>query len=227
MPGRPRRSCDACSAQKVSLSCPPAYVVDAKYLMVTPQLRCCGQKPVCQRCRRLGRPCIYPTSRRTTSTTTRTPATASNTATNGTRLSPGPSGLPESSVSRFHIPEKRYSGVPTALLPVLIDLYYTHLYNASLLLHRPSLTRGLELDTIRTDVLLSICALASRYTSSVSWPGCLLRANRWLPGSTQTPKVLQSWSIVSLIVNGPKQRVGWRCNTWNPPTVTMSLRFST
>ncbi|KNG83811.1 hypothetical protein ANOM_008001, partial [Aspergillus nomiae NRRL 13137] len=75
--------------------------------------------------------------------------------------------LSEPSLSRLHIPEKRYFGVPASLLPILIDLYYTHLYNASLLLYRPSLTRALELDTIRTDVLLSICALASRfYTDS-------------------------------------------------------------
>ncbi|OJJ32253.1 hypothetical protein ASPWEDRAFT_175548 [Aspergillus wentii DTO 134E9] len=75
--------------------------------------------------------------------------------------------LSEPSLSRLPIPEKRYFGVPTALLPILIDLYYTHLSHAPLLLYRPSLTRALELDTIRTDVLLSICALASRfYTDS-------------------------------------------------------------
>ncbi|QKX61162.1 uncharacterized protein TRUGW13939_08309 [Talaromyces rugulosus] len=123
MPGRPRRSCESCSAQKAS---PPrrsaskgAYTDIALPTINAP---------------RSGVPPVVPV---------------------------------EPSLSCLHIPEKRYFGVPSALLPTLIDLYYTHLYNASLLVHRPSLASALESETIRIDVLLSICALASKfYTDS-------------------------------------------------------------
>ncbi|OQU99385.1 Fungal specific transcription factor domain-containing protein [Cladophialophora immunda] len=61
------------------------------------------------------------------------------------------------------MPEKRYHGIPSGLLPVLIDLYFTYYYNGHLLIHRPSFTQALERETVRLDLVLSICALAAKF----------------------------------------------------------------
>ena len=49
------------------------------------------------------------------------------------------------------------------MVSVLVELYFDHVYNASLLLHRPSFTSAVASGTVRRDVLLGICALGSMY----------------------------------------------------------------
>ncbi|OAA68003.1 Zn(2)-C6 fungal-type DNA-binding domain protein [Niveomyces insectorum RCEF 264] len=157
MPGRPRRSCDNCNGQK---------------------LRCCGQKPVCTRCRRLNRLCVYRGAAAATAgpPAARAPGCASSDVLSQSPLPPPPqaagaagaAGILETvdavgSLSYLNIPEKRYCGVPEALITPLIDLYYTHIYNAPLLMRRPSLERAVQTNSIRTNVLLCICALAGKY----------------------------------------------------------------
>ncbi|KAF4466647.1 zinc finger transcription factor 1 [Fusarium albosuccineum] len=52
-------------------------------------------------------------------------------------------------------------GVPSTLLFKLVDLYFSHVYNASLLLHQPSFIQSLSQDTASKQVVLSTCAIAS------------------------------------------------------------------
>ncbi|KAK5996298.1 hypothetical protein PT974_03053 [Cladobotryum mycophilum] len=119
-----------------------------------------GDKPVCARCHRLGRSCIYTPTRRS----------------GHPGPSPPPIGVPaapaEPFLSRLNVRERRYYGIPPDLLPALLDLYFTHLYNASLLFHRPSLIAAVESETVRADILLSICALASKFYTDAN--GCTI-----------------------------------------------------
>ena len=59
--------------------------------------------------------------------------------------------------------EKSFVGIPPTLIPLLLEVYFSHIYNASLLLHRPAFLRGLAADAIRPDVLLSVCAFAAKF----------------------------------------------------------------
>jgi hypothetical protein len=56
-------------------------------------------------------------------------------------------------------------GVPPGLFLNLIDVYFSHVYNANLLLRRRSLLAELHAGTVRPHILLSICAFASMYAS--------------------------------------------------------------
>lgn len=125
MSGRPKRACDKCTAQK---------------------LRCSGQRPSCQRCLRLRRPCSYSHE----SSRVSTPA--------------GPGGfnepLPPPAPT---ISQRTYHGIPSALVGPLVDTYFTHAYNASLLIHRGSFTEALTANVVRPEILLSICAFAAKF----------------------------------------------------------------
>ncbi len=57
--------------------------------------------------------------------------------------------------------EKGSLGVPDSLVPILVELYFDHAYNASLLLHRRSFRDAVAAGTVRSDVMLGICALGS------------------------------------------------------------------
>ncbi|KAJ5611968.1 hypothetical protein N7528_009073 [Penicillium herquei] len=54
-----------------------------------------------------------------------------------------------------------YVGIPLGLVRNLIDIYFSNVYNATLLLHKPSFLEALEARTVRVDVLLSVCASAA------------------------------------------------------------------
>ncbi|OAA56300.1 Transcription factor [Niveomyces insectorum RCEF 264] len=57
----------------------------------------------------------------------------------------------------------RYCGVPEALFWHLVDIYFTHAYNATLLLHKPSFVNSVHAGTVTPHVLLSVCAWASKF----------------------------------------------------------------
>ncbi|KIW10893.1 hypothetical protein PV08_10192 [Exophiala spinifera] len=135
MAGRPRRSCDSCNAQK---------------------LRCGGEKPSCARCTRLSRPCVYKPVAAALQARRRASSHAS-------AHKPVPASEYTGSPLRLNPPEKRYFGVPSALLPTLVDLYFTYIYNARLLFHRPSLEAALEAQSVRSDIVLCFCALAAKF----------------------------------------------------------------
>lgn len=157
MAGRPRRSCDSCNAQKVQTL---VFCRHNRADSVPAQLRCGGEKPSCTRCTRLSRPCVYKPAGAAVVARRRPPSIASS-------HRPVPASEYPGSPSRLHIPEKKYFGVPSALLPRLVDLYFHYIYNARLLFYRPSLEAALEDQSVRADTLLCICALAAKYGSAV------------------------------------------------------------
>lgn len=125
MSGRPKRACDKCTAQK---------------------LRCSGQRPSCQRCLRLRRPCSY--SRESSGVCTPT----------GRREFNEPLPPPAPTIS-----QPTYLGIPSALVGPLVDTYFTYAYNASLLMHRGNFTEALTANAVRPEILLSICAFAAKF----------------------------------------------------------------
>jgi hypothetical protein len=60
------------------------------------------------------------------------------------------------------IPEKTYLGDPSALIGALVETYFAHAYNASLLLRRLTFTDDLATEAVRPDILLSVCAFAAK-----------------------------------------------------------------
>ena len=47
-------------------------------------------------------------------------------------------------------------------MPLLIEVFYSYAYNASLLLHRKQFLKSLAEGTAAPHVLLSVCAIASK-----------------------------------------------------------------
>lgn len=121
------------------------YVADSPRSKV----RCPGERPSCSRCSRLCRSCTWSTSRQQDLSPPRLPLLQANCV----------SPLPAASESEY-----AGVGISTALLSTLVDLYFSNLYNASLLLHRQSFTRELSRGTAKKHIVLSVCALASRYS---------------------------------------------------------------
>ncbi|KIX09067.1 uncharacterized protein Z518_00145 [Rhinocladiella mackenziei CBS 650.93] len=54
-------------------------------------------------------------------------------------------------------------GIPSSLVRTLVEVYYSHVYNASLLLHKRSFLEALASGTARPHVVLSVCAWASNF----------------------------------------------------------------
>lgn len=145
MSGRPKRACDKCTAQKASD--PPLVGTWCRSALANAlQLRCSGQRPSCQRCLRLRRPCSY--SRESSGVCTPT----------GRREFNEPLPPPAPTIS-----QPTYLGIPSALVGPLVDTYFTYAYNASLLMHRGNFTEALTANAVRPEILLSICAFAAKY----------------------------------------------------------------
>ncbi|PHH87071.1 hypothetical protein CDD83_9345 [Cordyceps sp. RAO-2017] len=107
------------------------------------KVRCAGGKPSCFRCSRLRRHCVWPDD-------SGPPGLAG----------PRPLATPR---GRGHAPEGSPVGmaIPPAIARKLVDAYFSKVYNATLLLHRPSFTVSLEAGTVCTHLLLSVCAMAT------------------------------------------------------------------
>ncbi|KAH8690799.1 hypothetical protein BGW36DRAFT_440126 [Talaromyces proteolyticus] len=118
------------------------------------KVRCSGDRPNCQRCVRTARTCVYEQkegyeSRRNlflTQSTTTVP-------------------LQDGGVGQDLTPSMH---VPGDLLVTLIPIYFSHIYNASLLLHRPSFEPSAIAGREKPQVVLSVCAFASRFLRSVN-----------------------------------------------------------
>lgn len=54
-------------------------------------------------------------------------------------------------------------GIPATLMYELVDIYFTHITNSVLLLHKATLLQQLAKDQAREHVVLSICASAAKY----------------------------------------------------------------
>lgn len=60
------------------------------------------------------------------------------------------------------LPHETYLGIPCSLLSTLVEVYYSNVYNASLVLHKRSFLEALSAGTVRPHVILGVCAWASK-----------------------------------------------------------------
>lgn len=139
------------------------------------QVRCSGDRPACKRCARLKHNCVYAVLAATSPSNDHVHPTGMVFSPPGTPVQ----GHPRTSsseritsevfapqmwtISNPATPEKTSLGIPNSLVTTLVDVYYTHVYNASLMLHRTSFLQQLESGTVAPALLLSICAFASMY----------------------------------------------------------------
>ncbi|KAH8880880.1 hypothetical protein GQ53DRAFT_889362 [Thozetella sp. PMI_491] len=135
------------------------------------KVRCTGDKPVCRRCARLHRPCTWKTV---------------------SKPSPRSSSILETpqSTSTPTLGNGRYAGISPAMLSVLVDLYFTHMYNAALLIHRPSFTRALTQGVAKPHVVLSLCAVASIFYDSSDDEESLRNNGTFLSWAEQAGKLV-------------------------------------
>ncbi|EXJ69398.1 uncharacterized protein A1O5_07434 [Cladophialophora psammophila CBS 110553] len=59
--------------------------------------------------------------------------------------------------------QSSYIGVPPALLRDLVETYFSHAYNAPLLLHKQTFLREVSEGTVKASVALAVCAFASNF----------------------------------------------------------------
>ncbi|RQM05802.1 hypothetical protein DH86_00002115, partial [Scytalidium sp. 3C] len=80
-----------------------------------------------------------------------------------------PQGLIPRSVPSASLAESYELGIPSTLVSILVDLYYSNVYNASLLLNRRLFLESLASGSISPHVILGVCAWASNfYRDSIS-----------------------------------------------------------
>ena len=150
-------------------------------------MRCSGDRPICKRCSRLGHTCIYstPEVRRTSRptpgfTTSDKPPLPLSSISRGRSLSTLSHQDDQVTSHAFHASppllanpsEEYYLGIPLSLVSTLVEVYYSNVYNATLLLHKPSFLEALASGTAPIHIVLSVCAFASKYTTpslSVIW----------------------------------------------------------
>ncbi|KAH8697046.1 hypothetical protein BGW36DRAFT_160144 [Talaromyces proteolyticus] len=157
-PGRPIKACETCRTQKA---------------------RCSGDRPICTRCSRLRRSCNY-NSETLEMPKTLQPQQVPDLA--NPSLQPPYTTAPRvghsqsrhaGQVSNFaycppsvHLTspvEERYHGIPSSLLLDLVEVYYAHVGNASLVLHKRSFLEQLEAGIACPHVVISVCAVASNF----------------------------------------------------------------
>lgn len=129
--------------------CSPS--VFSHWLIMYPQLRCSGSRPSCVRCTRLRRKCVY---------TDPSPSISPSETQLNRKL---PTKCPRKDSPSLSDDGTSYLGIPLAVLHPLIDLYFSYIYNVSLLLHRASFLKAVANRSVRADILLSICSLAAKW----------------------------------------------------------------
>ena len=148
--GRPRTACDNCKRQKVSIS-----GGDINDLLNSWQVRCSGERPACRRCARFRHDCGYANETPILLASIKPVAGEPQNLDRCSYFSP---------TSLIRRPTEDASlGIPKPLLAALVDVYYSHIYNASLLLHRKTFQQALAAGTADPAVVLSVCAFASMY----------------------------------------------------------------
>ncbi|KAK6371287.1 hypothetical protein LTS17_009018 [Exophiala oligosperma] len=73
-----------------------------------------------------------------------------------------------SGINRPPVSQEGYLGIPTTLVPTLVDIYFDHVYNAHLLLHKPSFLASLAAGTVRPHIVLSVCAWGAKFYRDAS-----------------------------------------------------------
>lgn len=120
------------------------------------QVRCSGLRPVCERCQRSGRPCIYEdtTSATLESHQASSRATVPEDRASSTTIADQQHQIPDSGTSSH--------GIPSKLMHELVEVYFTHITNSVLLLHKATFIQQLINNQVRDHVILSVCALAAK-----------------------------------------------------------------
>jgi hypothetical protein len=136
-------------------------------------VRCSNERPSCKRCTRLRRTCIYAdaTSSYDASQSKGALSPRSSKPTQGNHFPLAATSNP--SIQSYvearefgQLPprpptQESYLGIPRALLSNLIDVFYSHIYNASLLLRKSDFLESLAGGTARHHLVLSVCAFAA------------------------------------------------------------------
>lgn len=140
------------------------------------KLRCSREMPECARCHRLGSDCSYP------SPPDRKHLSSMRSSARARRASQGTSHRQRNSAQRCNPPEQaseemtdsfgQGSEDSASLLndknaqSVLIELFFSCTFNSSLIFHQPSFMRRWRENTLPQSVLLSVCALATNFSTS-------------------------------------------------------------
>lgn len=146
------------------------------------EVRCSGDKPICNRCAKLRHACVYgsrtsqprKSSRpmQVTSSTASSPTVTASFDRGGSRpFSTFPfqaeevGSQPQLALATLFpsLSEDYQLGIPSSLVGILIEVYFSNVYNASLLLHKRSFLEAIAAGTARPHVLLGVCAWASKY----------------------------------------------------------------
>ncbi|CZR39140.1 uncharacterized protein FPRO_05668 [Fusarium proliferatum ET1] len=143
-PGRPSKACDVCKKQKI---------------------RCSGERPSCKRCVRLKNTCQYDTSR------------THSRAAKGTRKSAGAHATSRSVHSSHLDPVVRpaflsiepasnhdlFKVIAPSLVNTLVELYFDNVYQSTLLLQKATFLQSVAYQTVKSHILLSICAWGANF----------------------------------------------------------------
>lgn len=113
------------------------------------------------------------------------------------------------SIPRARSPEKNLLGIPSSLVATLVDVYYSHVYNASLMVHRASFAQELKSGTASPAMVLSICALASVYGHRASQSGHKGIQTNWPQGSIGTVKTIPHSESTASASIGPSELESW------------------
>lgn len=175
--GRPKSACTTCKSQKVLYL--PWASGEHNAQRVSQQIRCSGERPICKRCARLLRNCVYTTTTsperslrfildsRNVDRRTRTSSNPIKEINSQIHNSAGQSGLegPPSTGLPAIISVRKdslYLGISESLMYTLVDVYFESAYNSSLLLHKGRFLESLVAGTVEAHLILSVCAYAAK-----------------------------------------------------------------
>lgn len=159
------------------------------------KVRCSSERPSCKRCIRLRRVCSYVPDVASGYVASQSRKASPPPPSYAANLSPG-----RASISSVKIPlppfeqqlprlpaHEHYLGIPKTLLSSLIDVFFSHIYNASLLLRKGDFLDSLAKGTARHHLVLSVCAFAAVYRIHFLAPALcsLLIYRQLLPGRQQ------------------------------------------
>ncbi len=143
-----------------------------------PKIRCSGERPICGRCSRLKRTCVYnsdpPAPRRSPfiaasvhpnrylsspSITTQEKRRRTSVQT----VPPGDHSYSPPVLPSDYLRDDHYLGISKSLIQTLVNVYFENAYNASLLLHKGLFLDSLAAGTASPHIVLSVCAWAAKY----------------------------------------------------------------
>ncbi|PTB35162.1 hypothetical protein M441DRAFT_94006 [Trichoderma asperellum CBS 433.97] len=140
--GRPRTACTQCSSLK-------------SLLTESAKIRCSGEQPSCRRCTRLGRHCTWADDYRAQRAFGHNHLDFFARDLDAWAMIPS---LPADSHQSSAV------GISRTCMFDLVNTFFTHVFNASLLLHRTSFLDCLSCGSAEKHMTLSVMALASRFS---------------------------------------------------------------